>query len=199
MRIRKLLEAADGRVSGSRVGNRIRKIRTEKGLSRAALGEKVGLNVDRIQQYENGTRKPKKELLGKFAYALGVSPFALEDPDTTSYLGAMYALFELEDLFGFRIEKAPQDRTPGLCLCVDFREGIYPYLREWYTIYAATQEELQAAKTQEERDAILKGYRNWKWNFPKGVAERTAKELRRMRLKEEIEQLQAVYEEIDQD
>ena len=33
----------------------------------------VGLNGDRVQKYENGVRKPKADLLKKFANALGVS------------------------------------------------------------------------------------------------------------------------------
>ena len=51
--------------AAARVGNRIRKIRMEKGLSQTELGEKVGLNADRIQKYENGARKPKADLLKK--------------------------------------------------------------------------------------------------------------------------------------
>lgn len=195
MWIRELFEEADG-MSGFRIGNRIRRIRTEKGLSQAELGEKVGLNAGRIQQYENGERKPKKELLGKIACALGVSPLALEDPDTTNYLGAIYAFFEVEEIFGLKIEEAPKDRAPGLCLSVDFTESLYPYLQEWYVTYSVTQEKLWAAESQEEKDVILKEYHNWKWNFPQGIADRTAKELHKLRLKKKIEQLQAAYDSL---
>lgn len=51
--------------SASRVGARIRKIRTDKGLLQADLGNMVGLTADRIQKYENGVRKPKADLLKK--------------------------------------------------------------------------------------------------------------------------------------
>lgn len=34
-------------------------------VSQTELGEKVGLNADRIQKYENGARKPKADLLKK--------------------------------------------------------------------------------------------------------------------------------------
>ena len=44
----------------SRMGNRIRTIRVEKGMSQAELGNLVGLTADRIQKYENGARKPKR-------------------------------------------------------------------------------------------------------------------------------------------
>ena len=63
-----------------RIGKRIRTIRIARGLSQTQLGEKVGLNADRIQKYENGARKPKKELLKQIARALGVQPMAIADP-----------------------------------------------------------------------------------------------------------------------
>ena len=40
--------------AASRIGNRIRTIRVEKGMSQAELGNLVGLTADRIQKYENG-------------------------------------------------------------------------------------------------------------------------------------------------
>ena len=53
----------------------------------------MGLDQNRVQQYENGKRKPKIPLLKKFAAALGVETIALMDPNTESFVGAMYALF----------------------------------------------------------------------------------------------------------
>ncbi|MCR4727214.1 MAG: helix-turn-helix transcriptional regulator, partial [Lachnospiraceae bacterium] len=53
--------------SADRVGARIRTIRMAKGMSQAELGEKVGLNADRIQKYENGARKPKPDMLKEIA------------------------------------------------------------------------------------------------------------------------------------
>ena len=93
----------------SRMGNRIRTIRVEKGMSQAELGNLVGLTADRIQKYENGARKPKKDLLKNIAAALGVSTLALVEPNTTSRIGAMYALFELENRFNMKIEKTPEE------------------------------------------------------------------------------------------
>ena len=111
--------------SAYRVGNRIRRIRSEKGITQAELGERVGLNADRVQKYENGARKPKAEMLQRIAAALGVSLQALEDPNTTSYIGAMYAFFEMEECFNMKIEKTPEDKIPGFCLSVDFKQGLY--------------------------------------------------------------------------
>ena len=44
-------------------GEIIRRIRMARGLSREELGKMVGLDVNRIQQYENGYRRPKGALL----------------------------------------------------------------------------------------------------------------------------------------
>lgn len=159
-----------------RVGSRIRKIRTEKGITQAELGNMVGLNADRIQKYENGARKPKNEMLKSIASALGVSPLALADPNTTSYIGAMYAIFELEDHFNMKI-KTSADGSPELCLSVDSKEGLFPYINEWFKTYTAIQTELQTAASQEESDEILKAYHNWKWNFPQGIIDKTTKEI----------------------
>ena len=66
--------------SADRIGARIRTIRIARGMSQAELGEKVGLNADRMQKYENGARKPKADMLKQIAHALGVSTLALTDP-----------------------------------------------------------------------------------------------------------------------
>ena len=185
--------------AASRVGRRIRKIRTEKGISQAELGEMVGLNADRIQKYENGARKPKDDMLKSIAAALEVSTLALVDPNTTSYIGAMYAFFELEEHFNMKIEKTPADKSPGLCLSVNFSDGMYRYMEEWYKTYTAMQAEMQTAASQDEKETILKSYHDWEWNFPQGIMDRTSKEMQKIRLKNKIEELQEAYDKLDDD
>ena len=80
--------------AAKRIGSRIRKVRKAKGLSQTELGARVGLNGDRIQKYENGVRKPKADILEKLADALDVEIQAFADPDTSTYIGAMYAFFD---------------------------------------------------------------------------------------------------------
>ena len=189
----------DDETAASRIGSRIRKIRTEKGITQAELGEMVGLNADRIQKYENGARKPKIDMLKSIAAALGVSPLALADPNTTTYIGAMYALFELEKHFNMKIKKIPEDRATELCLSIDFSEHMYQYMREWYKAYTTMQIELQTADTQEEMDSILKAYHNWEWNFPQCIIDRTEKEIQKIILKNKIEELQEAYDKLDRD
>lgn len=187
----------DEETAAYRVGSRIRKIRTEKGITQAELGEKVGLSADRIQKYENGARKPKKDMLKNIAAALKVSTLALADPNTTSYIGAMYAFFELEEHFNMKIKETPANKPRSLCLSVDFGEEIYQYMEEWYNTYSTVQAELQSASSQEERNNILKAYNDWKWNFPQGIINRTTKEMQKLRIKNKIEELQAVYDKLN--
>ena len=101
--------------AGDRSGHRIRRIREEQNppMTQKQLGEKIGLNANRVQQYENGARKPKLELAEKFAEALGVETSALLDPVLDNYIGIMYGCFELEDRFGLTVKKIDGQ----YCLC----------------------------------------------------------------------------------
>ena len=103
--------------SGARIGERIKKIREAREMTRAELGALVGLDQNRVQQYENGKRKPKIPLLKKFAVALGVETIALMDPTTESYVGAMYALFQMEEKLDMKIVKKDG------CYCLQFGDG----------------------------------------------------------------------------
>lgn len=183
--------------AASRVGNRIRMIRTEKGLSQAELGKRVGLTADRIQKYENGARKPKADLLKQIAAALGVSTLALADPVLTNHIGAMFAFFELENFFQMKIEKTPEDQSPGMSLTVDSGNSMYEYMKEWHEMYTMTQAELEVASSDEERKEIIKAYHNWEWNFPRKIVDKTTKEMQKIRLKNKIEKLQQVYDKLD--
>ncbi len=44
-------------------------------------------------------------MLKRIASALEVSALALTDPVTTNYIGAMFAMFELENTFNMKIGK----------------------------------------------------------------------------------------------
>ena len=98
-------ENFDRETAPSRIGRRIRAIRQEKNMSQGDLGEKVGLNANRIQQYENGARNPKFDLCKQIAEALEVEASALLDPQVASYIGAMFAFFEMETLYDLRLKE----------------------------------------------------------------------------------------------
>lgn len=179
-----------------RIGDRIKRIRNEKGMSRAELGEKVNLDQHRIQQYENGRRKPKAPLLKKIAEALSVSVFAL-DPVPTSTLGVMYTFFELEENFNMTVERGPEnkEKAPTMTLSVSSADPMYYYMQEWLEEYKKVQSQLEAASSAEEKETIVKAYHEWKWNY--SLSSSTyEKTMQKARLKNEIEKLQKKYDSL---
>ncbi|MBO4913120.1 MAG: helix-turn-helix transcriptional regulator [Butyrivibrio sp.] len=177
--------------SADRVGHRIREIREAQGMTQSELGEKIGLNGDRVQKYENGVRKPKADLLKKFASALGVSTLALTDPVVANYIGAMYALFEMEKNYDLKVKR--DDGKLSLVFGNGFMGEINGYIDEWEKECRQIELELEAASSEEERASVLHSYKLWKWNFPEALTDMTEKNLRdlkKAKLEEQMKQLQ---------
>ena len=145
--------------SGARIGARIKKIRETREMTRA--------DQNRVQQYENGKRKPKIQLLKKFAAALGVETIALMDPTTESYVGAMYALFQMEEKLDMKIVKKEG------CFCLQFgdgrSDGMNSYLSKWYEIRQALDEALPNLSDDERKKKIF-DYNMFEWTYPSGIA-----------------------------
>jgi len=55
------------------IGNRIRKIRTEKGLTQREMAALTGIPYSTYSNYENNNREPNLEQLNKIANALNIS------------------------------------------------------------------------------------------------------------------------------
>ncbi len=195
--LRNDVEAFDSNSTAKRMGRRIRNIRTAKNLSQAELGELIGLNADRVQKYENGIRKPKTDMLINIANALGVSAYAIMDPDTTTYDGAMYAMFELEHLFNMEIEEQEDGKPPRFCLSANHTEEMYSRMEEWYKVYTQTKSQLEAATSDEEREEIMMSYRMWQWTYPKALVDETDKAHRKAQLQKQIDKLQQMKDELD--
>ena len=153
--------------SAARTGARIKRIRETREMTRAELGALVGLDQNRVQQYENGKRKPKIPLLKKIASALGVETIALMDPTTESYVGAMYALFQMEEKLGLKIVKREG------CYCLQFGDGKFDgmnsYLGKWYEVRQELEEALPNM-TDEERKKKIFDYNMFEWTYPSGIA-----------------------------
>ena len=82
------------------VGKKIKRFRTAFGLSQKELAQKSGLSEPAIRNYELGNRTPSEKQLEKIAGALGVSIYAISDPNLENYDAVMHALFCLEDEYG---------------------------------------------------------------------------------------------------
>lgn len=152
--------------SGARIGARIKRIRETREMTRAQLGALVGLDQNRVQQYENGKRKPKMELLKKFANALGVETIALMDPMIESYVGAMHALFQMEEKLDLKIVYKDG------CYCLQFGDGKFDgmnnYLRRWYEVRRELDEAMPNL-TDEERKKKIFDYNMFEWTYPDAV------------------------------
>lgn len=73
------------------IGEKIKAIRTKKGISQAKLAEDSGIGVASIQRIEYGLFQPKKETVHKIAKALGVHPLVLT-MDEKDYLESQHWL-----------------------------------------------------------------------------------------------------------
>ena len=54
------------------IGDSIKRIRTQKGMTQKQLGDLLGISVQTVSAYESGRRRPKMETIERFADALGV-------------------------------------------------------------------------------------------------------------------------------
>ena len=185
------LDRENEETSGRRIGQRIKEIRLTRGLSQAQLGEMVGLNGARIQNYESGFRRPKEDVLIKIADALKVQVMALSDADIYSYLGVVFALFEMEKLYDLDIQCVDGkilfkfgDGTSGTlnnCLC------------EWEKEKRLFEESICKTDSETEKKQIREKYMNWKWNFPQNIIDKIRKSMKERK----ISQLQAEIDELN--
>ena len=153
--------------SAVRTGRRIRNIRNVVGITQKELGEKIGLEANRIQQYENGVRKPKRELCKKIADVLGVNVNALLEPWLDNPVGVMYALFEMETMFDLEVEV--DEGKISICFN-DYPIGeeshmLFKNLMAWYERRTLLQDELTCAESEEEKEKAIYEYNMWEWNF----------------------------------
>lgn len=175
--------------SASRIGNRIRRIREEREMTRSELGTLVGFDQNRIQQYENGARKPKFNLLKDFAQALGVSSLSLMDPVLTSDIEIMYALFELEEEHGLNLVEI----NDQIYMMFKNSNPINSYINKWYEVRENIKTRKSSA-SQKEAKTLEQEYCNWKHNFPELIDMKPTKE-DLIREKEAIEIQIKIYQE----
>lgn len=159
-------EISSGKTTpGNHTGERIKEIRLARGLSRSDLGGLLGLDQNRVQQYENGSRTPKMELLKKFALALNVSPAALTDPDTMSTIGAVRALFDIENYHGTSLHLSEGKYGREISVVIDPTSKLYREAIAWHEKQEKKKEKMKNAKTEAEREKIEKEYKDWEWRY----------------------------------
>ena len=143
------------------IGNKIRYYRILRGYTQVDLGSKVGLQGDRIRQYENDVRTPKADMLKAIADALDVDVAALSDINITSEEDIMHILFELEDNFSIDIEKQ-NGKTVIVIDNEDSRNSVLnTYLNYWYD----KKQVFSLDKYSDAKDPRVIDYRSWRGRF----------------------------------
>lgn len=147
------------------IGKQIKEIREIKGMSRAELGEIVGLSPDKVQEYENGAKEIREETAFSFADALEVSTYALSRPDLLTPMGVMYALFEIEDNYGISPDNF---KVLGAGEAGSIADMFSCYVSKYHEVEKKLLNECKKEKGQEENiRKIQEEYKMWKWNFAK--------------------------------
>lgn len=166
------------------MGMKLREIRTTQNLSQKELGEKVGLSADRIQKYENGVMAPRDDVLNQLAEGLGVNPLALSVPTISTPLSTMFAIFDLERVYGFK----PTIIEDKIYLTTDDKT-LENYLDAWFKKYSEyILDRSLACADLELVQALDDDYLNWRWQFPSQVIDE--KEIKKNKIKKQIEELQ---------
>lgn len=91
-----------GKKFTSRVGYLIRNFRIAAEMTQKELANKCGLNESTIRNYELGNRYPDEATLLNIANNLGVSFYALSDPNIANIFSTLHVLFDIEWVYGLR-------------------------------------------------------------------------------------------------
>jgi transcriptional regulator with XRE-family HTH domain len=75
------------------IGDRIRQLRSDAGVSQEELGNRIGVSFQQVQKYEKGSNRVGSARLGRIAEALGV-------PVTDFYAAPTRQQRKVETLFG---------------------------------------------------------------------------------------------------
>lgn len=133
------------------IGEKIRKYRTKKGLSQKELAIASKMSEPAIRNYELGNRTPNRKQLERISSALGISTFAISDPDLDSEHGVMHSLFALEETYGFKVRKDGPDVS---LVCDD--HSLYERISDWGEAY----------NRMKHGDITKEEYDEWKDSYP---------------------------------
>lgn len=142
------------------VGEKIRKFRREQNLLQKDLAQKCRMSESAIRNYELGNRTPSPKHLEVIASALGVSVFAISEPNLNSELGVMHALFELEENYNLRVIEENDVYYLQAAPKKIGQANISELVIEWG----------EANKKYQAGEMTKEGYAHWKNTFPKSIS-----------------------------
>ena len=138
------------------VGENIRRIRQERGLTLKQLGELVGVSESYIRAYESGRRNPKLKSLEALAQALAVNVEVLTNSDFDG-IKAMHRLFQVFRQYDGHLFEY-QDQDGNDIVAVSF--GALALMRSWCERYRKYMEEVEKCNSikdvKKRAEALLK-------------------------------------------
>lgn len=120
------------------VGENIRRIRKQRGLTLKQLGDMVGVNEAYIRAYESGKRNPKIGSLQAIAKALSVNVEVLNNSSFDS-ITAMHRLFQVFRQYSGELMEIQNGEEEEVA--VSF--GTLPAMRSWYERYLRYLEDVE--------------------------------------------------------
>lgn len=124
------------------IGENIRRIRKERGLTLKQLGDLVGVSESYIRAYETGRRNPKQSSLEALADALAVNVEVLTNSNFDG-VKAMHRLFQVFRQYGGKLIEVPDE--DGDRVAVSFNSLIL--MRSWFDRYEEYEREIEAANS----------------------------------------------------
>ena len=124
------------------IGENIRRLRKERGLTLKQLGEAIGVSESYIRAYESGRRNPKQKSLEALARALCVNVEALTDASFDS-VKAMHMLFQIFRQYNGEFVEY-EDKDGNSRIGVSF--GNLLPMDEWHAQYEKCQERIEKSK-----------------------------------------------------
>ena len=121
------------------IGENIRRIRQERGLTQRQLGEMVGASEAYIRAYESGRRNPKPASLEKIAEALAVNPEVLTNSDFDG-IKAIHRLFQIFRQYDGHLFEY-QDKDGNDMVGISF--GTLALMNSWLDRYEEYMEEVE--------------------------------------------------------
>ena len=153
------------------VGKKIKRFRTAFGLSQKELAQKSGLSEPAIRNYELGNRTPSDKQLEKIAGALGVSIYAISNPNLENYDAVLHALFYLEDEYSF----IPKEIDGQVYLAVENKNAATRTVSKMLSSWNSEFEKLKSGEINKEE------YDMWRYSYPLIKAERLHEEFKKLK------------------
>lgn len=145
------------------VGENIRRMRKQRGLTIKQLGDLVGVSESYIRAYESGRRNPKPGSLQTIADALGVNVEVLKDSDVDG-ITAMHRLSQMFRNFGGELMEV-EDKDGSGRIAITFNS--LTLMRSWYNRYVDYEKEIEKADTtknvKKRQEALENAEKSFDW------------------------------------